>query len=115
MSTRPSAARKPAAASTKVPEWQLKLYVAGQTAKSVAALQNLQRVCETHLAGRYHIEVVDLSLDPAAASAAQVIAAPTLVKNLPPPQRRFIGDMSDTHRILAGLNIPLGAGIDPTP
>lgn len=95
--------------------YSLSLYVVGTTPSSTRAIVNVRALCERHLAGRYELEVVDLSLDPAAASAAQVIAAPTLVKNLPPPQRRFIGDMSDTHRILAGLNIPLGAGIDPTP
>lgn len=105
MSTRPSAARKPAAASTKVPEWQLKLYVAGQTAKSVAALQNLQRVCETHLAGRYHIEVVDLLVNPRLAAGDQILAVPTLVRKFPEPIRKIIGDLSNEDRVLVGLDV----------
>jgi circadian clock protein KaiB len=84
----------------------LALYVVGTTPSSTRAIVNVRALCERHLAGRYELEVVDLSLDPAAASAAQVIAAPTLVKVRPAPQRRFIGDMSDTDRILAGLNVP---------
>jgi circadian clock protein KaiB len=104
MSTRPSA-RKPAAASTKVPEWQLKLYVAGQTAKSVAALQNLQRVCETHLAGRYHIEVVDLLVNPKLAAGDQILAVPTLVRKFPEPIRKIIGDLSNEDRVLVGLDV----------
>ena len=104
MSTRPPA-RKPAAASTKVPEWQLKLYVAGQTAKSVAALQNLQRVCETHLAGRYHIEVVDLLVNPKLAAGDQILAVPTLVRKFPEPIRKIIGDLSNEDRVLVGLDV----------
>jgi len=85
----------------------LSLYVVGTTASSARAIVNVRRMCEEHLPGRYELVVVDLSLDPAAAASAQIIAAPTLVKELPPPMRRFIGDMSDTERILAKLDMPL--------
>jgi circadian clock protein KaiB len=84
----------------------LSLYVVGTTPSSTRAIVNVRALCERHLAGRYELEVVDLSVVPAAASAFQIIAAPTLVKLAPAPQRRFIGDMSDTARILAGLNLP---------
>ena len=84
----------------------LSLYVVGTTASSARAIVNVRRMCEEHLPGRYELAVIDLSLDPAAAASAQIIAAPTLVKELPPPMRRFIGDMSDTERILAKLDMP---------
>src|SRR5215216_1615579 len=86
-------------------EFQLRLYVAGQTPKSAAALANLKRICETHLAGRYEIEVVDLLVNPKLAAGEQIIAAPTLIKQLPRPLRRFIGDMSQTEHILLGLDL----------
>jgi circadian clock protein KaiB len=106
MSTRqPAAARKASSASGKVPEWQLKLYVAGQTAKSMAALENLKRVCETHLAGRYHIEVVDLLVNPKLAAGDQILAVPTLVRKFPEPIRKIIGDLSDEDRVLVGLDV----------
>jgi circadian clock protein KaiB len=106
MSTRhPAAARKTASAPGKVPEWQLKLYVAGQTAKSMAALENLKRVCETHLAGRYHIEVVDLLVNPKLAAGDQILAVPTLVRKFPEPIRKIIGDLSDEDRVLVGLDV----------
>jgi circadian clock protein KaiB len=82
----------------------LSLYVVGTTASSSRAIVNVRSLCEQHLSGRYQLRIVDLSLDPAAASAAQIIAAPTLVKDLPPPARRFIGDMSNGQRILDGLD-----------
>jgi len=85
----------------------LSLYVVGTTASSARAIVNVRKMCEEHLRGRYELVVVDLSLDPASAASAQIIAAPTLVKERPPPMRRFIGDMSDTERILAKLDVPL--------
>ena len=87
------------------PEWQLRLYVAGQTAKSAAALRNLQRLCETHLAGRYEIEVIDLLKNPRLAKDDQIVAIPTLVRKLPDPVRKIIGDLSDTERALVGLQL----------
>jgi len=107
MSTRPSAAAKKSAATPAraAPEWQLKLYVAGQTAKSIAALQNLRRVCETHLAGRYEIEVIDLLVNPRLAAGDQILAVPTLVRKFPEPLRKIIGDLSNEERVLVGLDV----------
>jgi circadian clock protein KaiB len=90
-------------------EFQLRLYVAGQTPKSAAALANLKRICETHLAGRYEIEVVDLLVNPKLAAGDQILAVPTLVRKLPEPIRKIIGDLSNEERVLVGLNVqPLG-------
>ena len=83
----------------------LRLYVAGQTPKSVAALANLKRVCEQHLAGRHSIEVIDLLEQPARARADQIVAIPTLVRRVPEPVRKVIGTLSDTERVLVGLQI----------
>ena len=83
----------------------LQLYIAGQTTKSLAAIGNLSRVCETYLRGRYEIEVIDLLLDPALAAADQILAIPTLVRRLPGPVRRIIGDLSNTEKVLVGLAI----------
>lgn len=87
------------------PEWQLKLYVAGNTARSSAALENLKRVCETHLAGRYSIEIVDLLVNPKLAAGDQILAVPTLVRKFPEPMRKIIGDLSNEERVLVGLNV----------
>ena len=87
------------------PEWQLRLYVAGKTAKSVAALANLKRLCETHLAGRYDIEIVDLLVNPKLAAGDQILAVPTLVRKFPEPIRKIIGDLSDEERVLVGLDV----------
>ena len=89
----------------EVAEWQLRLYVAGQTAKSIAALENLKRVCETHLAGRYSIEVVDLLVNPRLAAGDQILAVPTLVRKFPEPIRKIIGDLSNEERVLVGLDV----------
>ena len=86
-------------------EWQLRLYVAGQTVKSVAAFDNLKRVCETHLAGRYTIEVVDLLVNPRLAAGDQILAVPTLVRKFPEPIRKIIGDLSNEERVLVGLDV----------
>ena len=83
--------------------WNLRLYVAGQTPKSVRAFDNLKRLCEEHLAGQYSIEVVDLVLNPRLAKEDQIVAIPTLVRRLPDPIRKIIGDLSDTERTLVGL------------
>ena len=86
-------------------EYQLRLYVAGQTAKSVAALENLERICETHLAGRYRIEVIDLLVNPKLAAGDQILAVPTLVRHLPEPIKKIIGDLSNEDRVLVGLDV----------
>ena len=85
--------------------WNLRLYVAGQTPKSVRAFDNLKRLCEEHLAGQYSIEVVDLVLNPRLAREDQIVAIPTLVRRLPDPIRKIIGDLSDTERTLVGLQL----------
>ena len=85
--------------------WQLRLYVAGQTPKSIAALANLKRLCETHLAGRYEIEVIDLLKNPRLAAGDQILAVPTLVRKLPTPVKKIIGDLSNEVRVLVGLDL----------
>jgi len=85
--------------------WELRLYVAGRTAKSVAALENLKKICEEHLPGRYEIEVVDLLVHPQLAKGDQIVAIPTLVRKLPHPIRKVIGDLSNTDRTLVGLQL----------
>ena len=96
--TQPSAGEK----------WNLRLYTAGQSPKSLAALANLKKVCEEHLAGRYSIEVIDLMKNPRLAKDDQIVAIPTLVRKLPEPLRRLVGDLSDTERTLVGLQIRPG-------
>ena len=86
-------------------KWDLKLYVAGQTAKSLQAFANLKRICEEHLAGEYQIEVIDLLKNPQLAKGDQILALPTLVRKLPEPVRKIIGDLSNTERVLVGLDI----------
>jgi circadian clock protein KaiB len=81
----------------------LRLYVAGMTPKSTLAVTNIKKICDEHLAGRYSLEVIDLYKNPALADGEQIIAAPTLLKKLPLPLRRFIGDMSNTEKILVGM------------
>ena len=85
--------------------WELRLYVAGQTPRSLTAFANLKKICEEHLAGQYHIEVIDLLKNPQLASGDQILAIPTLVRKLPEPIRKIIGDLSDTERVLVGLNL----------
>src|SRR5512137_237485 len=90
----------------KKPEtWQLRLYVAGQTPKSLEAFANLKKICEQHLKGRYSIEVVDLLENPKLAKGDQILAIPTLVRRLPPPIRKIIGDLSNEERVLVGLDV----------
>jgi circadian clock protein KaiB len=83
----------------------LRLYVTGQTPRSLQAIQNIRQICETHLNGRYDLEVIDIYKQPSLAKGERVIAAPTLVKSLPAPIRRFVGDLSDTERVLFGLDL----------
>jgi len=109
MKTKPT---KPKSASPKVRPAEgksdafiLRLYVAGQTLKSMAAFANLKKICEEHLAGRYQIEVVDLLENPHLARGDQILAIPTLVRKLPEPVRKIIGDLSNTERVLIGLDL----------
>ncbi|PWU20804.1 MAG: thiol-disulfide isomerase [Verrucomicrobia bacterium] len=90
----------------------LRLYVTGATQKSVQAIQNLKRICEAHLKGRYALEVIDIYQQPALAKGEQIVAAPTLIKHLPPPLRRIIGTMADEQRILLGLDLQSAPGMD---
>lgn len=83
----------------------LRLYIAGQTPRSIAAFSNLKRICEEHLAGRYRIEVIDLVQNPQLAAGDQILAVPTLVRRLPEPVRKIIGDLSNADRVLVGLDI----------
>ena len=98
----------------------LRLYVAGQTPKSLTAFANLKKICEDHLKGEYELEVIDLMLNPKLATGDQIIAIPTLIKKLPPPLRRLIGDLSNTENVLVGLDLKDGVkrerymkGFDP--
>jgi circadian clock protein KaiB len=94
-----------AAPSSEAKIYRLRLYVAGQTPKSVLALTNLKRICEDHLSGRYEIEIVDLLVSPQLASGDQILAVPTLVRRLPEPIKKIIGDLSNTERVLVGLDL----------
>ena len=109
MSTRkPPVKKKPAPrrrTPAREPQYVLRLYVTGTTGKSIRAIENVRRICEEHLQGRYKLEVVDLYKDLPLARGDQIVAAPTLIKRLPTPLRRLIGDMSDEHRVLVGLDL----------
>jgi circadian clock protein KaiB len=97
---------KPATAPAQAPEsWNLRLYVAGMTPRAVAAFANLKKLCEEHLADRYEIEVIDLLKQPRLAAGDQIIAVPTLVRKLPPPMKKIIGDLSNEERVLVGLDL----------
>ena len=100
----PTASQRPAA-KPRIARWELKLYVAGQTAKSLQAFANLKRICEDHLSGEYHIEIIDLLKNPQLAKGDQILALPTVVRKLPEPVRRIIGDLSNTERVLVGLDL----------
>lgn len=86
-------------------EWKLRLYVAGQTPKSLTAFANLKRICDEHLTGRYQIEVIDLMRRPELAQADQIIALPTVVRKLPEPIKRIVGDLSNSERVIVGMNL----------
>ena len=96
---------QPQPAQAELEAWTLRLYVAGQGPRSVAAFANLNRICEEHLAGRYRIEVIDLLEHPQLARGDQILAIPTLVRRLPLPVRKIIGDLSNTERALVGLDL----------
>ena len=103
---KPPAKKKAAATRSKpAPAYLLRLYVAGQTLKSVAAFANLKQICEQYLAGRYRIEVVDLLKNPALARGDQILALPAVVRQLPPPVKKIIGDFSNAERVLVGLDL----------
>ena len=85
--------------------WDLRLYVAGQTPKSIAALANLKKICQEHLEDRYNIEIIDLVRNPQLARKDQILAIPTLVRNLPTPIKKIIGDLSNTEKVLLGLEV----------
>jgi circadian clock protein KaiB len=90
-------------------DFVLRLYVAGQTPKCLRALSNLKRICEEYLTNRYRIEMIDLLLDPGLARGDQILAVPTLVRRMPEPMKKIIGDLSNTQRVLAGLEVTVGA------
>ena len=104
---RPKMLKRRASVSPRRPAklWQLRLYVAGQTPKCLVAFANLKRICEEYLTGQYDIEVIDLLQSPALAQGDQIFAIPTLVRKLPEPVRKIIGDLSNTERVLVGLDI----------
>ena len=97
--------KKKATADPTEEVWNLRLYVAGQTSKSIKAFANLKKICEEHLAGKYRIEVIDLLKNPQLAKGDQIIAIPTLVRKLPEPIKKIIGDLANTERVLVGLDI----------
>ncbi len=104
---------KPKAESADgVAQLELRLYVAGQTPKSLIALKNLKKICDEHLQGRYRLHVIDLIKTPQLAQDDQILAIPTLVRNLPHPIRKIIGDLSDTQKVLVGLNVRPKSGGD---
>ena len=99
--------KRPRNGAVRRPEklWELRLYVAGQTPRSLAAFSNLKQICESHLSGRYRIDVIDLLAQPQLSKGDQILAIPTLVRKLPQPVRKIIGDLSDTERVLVGLDL----------
>jgi circadian clock protein KaiB len=103
--TKAQAALDKANAERQSAHYVLRLYIAGMTPRSTLAIQNIRKICEEHLEGRYDLQVVDIYQQPVLAEGEQIIAAPTLVKKLPLPLRRFIGDMSNTERILVGMDL----------
>ena len=106
-------ATRSAPSAPAIQHYALRLFVAGSTPQSARALGNIRRICEQHLAGRYELEVIDILQNPQLAEGEHVIAAPTLIRTLPLPERRFIGGMSETARILDGLDIlPAGAAME---
>ncbi len=98
-------AKTPKAGGENENKWMLRLYVAGQTPKALTAFANLKRICEEHLQGKYQIEVIDLLVNPTLAKDDQILALPTLVRKLPEPVKKIIGDLSNTERVLVGLDI----------
>jgi circadian clock protein KaiB len=102
MKREPARRPKPSAPAAS---WELRLYIAGRTQRSVAAFANLERICEEHLKGKYRIEVIDLLKNPQLARGDQILAVPTLVRKLPQPVKKIIGDLSNEERVLVGLDV----------
>ena len=102
---KPNKTARPRPSQSHGKEWELRLYIAGQTTRAARAFANLQQICDTYLAGHYHIEVIDLLKNPKLARGDQIVAVPTLVRNLPQPMRKILGDLSDTERVLVGLDL----------
>jgi circadian clock protein KaiB len=102
---KPAMPRRAAFSSKSAEFWYLRLYVVGETPRSLAAFSNLTKICESHLEGRYNIEVIDIANHTQFANGDQILAIPTLVRRLPHPVRKIIGDLSDTERVLVGLNL----------
>jgi circadian clock protein KaiB len=102
---KPAGQEVPTGSNAEAETWELRLYIAGQTPRSVVAFANLKRMCEEHLPGRYKIEVIDLMQHPQLAAGDQIVAIPTLVRKLPEPLRRIVGDLSNTERALVGLQL----------
>jgi circadian clock protein KaiB len=97
-------------------KYVLRLFVAGMSPKSLQAIENIKRICETYLPNRYQLEVIDVYQQPILAKDGQIVAAPTLIKELPPPLRKLVGSMSDTERVLIGMDLHIAADtIDPSP
>jgi circadian clock protein KaiB len=105
MKTSPGRGQGEGSETALAEQWTLRLYVAGQTPRSATAFENLKRICEERLKGHYSIEVIDLLKNPRLAKDDQILAIPTVVKRLPPPVRRIIGDLSNTERVLVGLDL----------
>lgn len=101
---------RPAKKSGGTQKYDLRLYVAGQTPRSLQALSNLKKICEQHLAGNYRVEIIDLLQKPQLAAGDQILAIPTLVRAIPKPARKIIGDLSDTERVLIGLDVRAVSG-----
>ena len=104
----PTKARKQAPGKkqpSRAAEWELRLYVAGQTPNSISAFENLKRICESHLQGRYRIEVIDLMKNPTLAKGDQIVAVPTLVRKLSSPVKKIIGNLASEERVLVGLDV----------
>ena len=97
--------KKPPSLAERAEFWELRLYVAGQTARAITAFANLKKLCEEHVKCKYHIEVIDLLKNPQLAKGDQILAVPTLVRKLPVPVRKIIGDLSNTERVLVGLDL----------
>jgi circadian clock protein KaiB len=105
MKSPPAKEKKSAVSDAAEEVWILKLYVAGQTSKSIAAFANLNSICDEHLTGKYRIEIIDLLKNPKLAKGDRILAVPTLVKKLPGPVKKIIGDLADTEHVLVGLDL----------
>jgi circadian clock protein KaiB len=103
--SRKRGAKRKKAPAPKKPHYLLRLYVTGQTPRSIRSVENLQRLCDKHLPGRFSLEVIDIYQQPALAAEGQIIAAPTLIKAMPLPLRRLVGDFSDSERVVLGLDL----------